>query len=73
MGRWGRRLFNFIRSLRYESIRLVFARSYYFPNFDISSSTLFLDQMADRAKELLVPPQMLERFVPRESVFTNIT
>ena len=50
--------FNFIRSLRYEleSGWFLLDRTI-FPNFDISSSTLFLDQMADRTKELLVPPQ----------------
>ncbi len=47
----------FIRSLRYEleSGWFLLDRSI-FPSLDISSSTLFLDRLADRARELLVPP-----------------
>ena len=48
----------FIRSLRYEleSGWFLLDRTV-FPTLDISSSTLFLDRLADRARELLIPPQ----------------
>ena len=48
----------FIRSLRYEleSGWFLLDRTV-FPTLDISSSTLFLDKLADRARELLIPPQ----------------
>ncbi len=48
----------FIRSLRYEleSGWFLLDRTI-FPTLDISSSTLFLDSLADRARELLIPPQ----------------
>lgn len=47
----------FIRSLRYEleSGWFLLDRTI-FPGLDISSSTLFLDRLADRARELLLPP-----------------
>ena len=48
---------SFIRSLRYEleSGWFLLDRTI-FPGLDISSSTLFLDRLADRARELLLPP-----------------
>ena len=48
----------FIRSQRYEleSGCFLLDRTI-FPTFEISSSTLFLDQLADRVRELLTPPQ----------------
>ena len=47
----------FIRSLRYEleSGWFLLDRTI-FSGLDISSSTLFLDRLADRARELLLPP-----------------
>ncbi len=49
---------NFIRSLRYEleSGWFLLDRTIS-TNFDVASSTLFLDQLSDRVRELLLPPQ----------------
>ena len=48
----------FIRSQRYEleSGWFLLDRTI-FPNFEISAASLFLDQLADRVRELLTPPQ----------------
>jgi regulator of sirC expression with transglutaminase-like and TPR domain len=49
---------SFIRSQRYEleSGWFLLDRTI-FPTFEISSASLFLDQLADRVRELLMPPQ----------------